>query len=59
MNKEEQKKFEEMQEKIDELEMIINEMQKDKRQYTQKEVFTGRVVFRGEVYNKAGTKVIN
>jgi archaellum component FlaC len=66
MNTEEKKLFEdslevikELQEKVNELEEIINDMKKDTRQYTQTEVHTGKVVFRGEVYNKAGTKVIN
>ena len=54
-----EKKFEELQEKVTELEGLINDMKKDTRQYTQTEVYTGKVVFRGEVYNKAGTKVIN
>lgn len=54
-----EKKFEELKTKIEELENTIKNMEKDGRKYTQKEVFTGRVVFRGEVYNKAGTKVIN
>ena len=43
--------------KVDDL--ILQIKRDNTRDYTQNKVFNDRVTFRGEVYNKAGTKVIN
>lgn len=59
MDDKEKQEFKSLSEKVQELELIIKEMNSEKRNYTQKEVFTNRVVFRGSVYDKSGNKVIN
>jgi len=59
MNDKEKQDFKLLLEKVQGLEKELMELKRDKRDYTQKEVFTNRVVFRGAVYDKSGTKVIN
>jgi len=59
MNDKEKQDFKLLLEKVQGLEKELMELKRDKRDYTQKEVFTNRVVFRGSVYDKSGTKVIN
>lgn len=58
-----QKKVDTLTEEVNKLTQEINNMKeqarKEGRNYTQNKVFTERVTFRGEVYDKSGTKVIN
>ena len=66
MDKQDKQKIKDLEDKIIEidkqvesLEMIIREMNRGKREYTQKEIFENQIVFRNAVYDKSGTKVIN
>ena len=59
MNDKEKQEFTSLLEKVKELEKELIDLKSNKREYTQKDVFTNRVVFRGSVYDKSGNKVIN
>ena len=59
MDKQDKQLIDDLVKKLEKLEIEIALLNKDKRNYTQKEVFTGQVVFRGSVYDKSGAKVIN
>jgi|GEM_PF-5376166 len=59
MNDKEKQAFKELTDEVEKLKKIIMDSNSEKRNYTQKEVFTNRVVFRGSVYDKSGNKVIN
>lgn len=51
--------IEKLEERVEQLEDKILLMEKDKRRYTQSEVFDSKVTFRKPVYDKSGNKVIN
>jgi outer membrane murein-binding lipoprotein Lpp len=51
-----EKKIELLIEKVDKME---SDKRKGGRDYAQSKVFTERITFRGDVYDKSGTKVIN
>jgi cell division protein FtsL len=63
--------MENLQKQIEDMKKVMSEMQKEinrlssqekiknERNYAQSQVFTDRITFRGEVYDKSGTKVIN
>ena len=57
------KELKDLKKQVEDLTLTVAQMQlelnKGTRDYTQNRTFTERVTFRGEVYNKAGTKVIN
>ena len=59
MSPEIEKKFNEMQKQIDELKDALENSIRLQEDYSNQQVFDRDVVFRGNVYNRAGTKVIN
>jgi len=49
MNDKEKQEFRELKESVDNILLRVNEMNRDKRNYTQNETFTERVTFRNRV----------
>ena len=59
MSPEIEQKFREMQKEIDDLRQELTNVTRLQEDYSNQQVFDRDVVFRGNVYNRAGTKVIN
>ena len=59
MNDKERQDFEDLIERVEQLTGEIETLNINQSNYTQKEVFNSRVVFRHPVYDKSGKKVIN
>jgi len=58
-----EEKVKKLEQEVEDLKQAMQTMQenldKQRRDYTQNTTFLERVTFRGEVYDKSGTKVIN
>lgn len=59
MNEEDKKAFADLKEQIEEMQLIIRELQSNKRVYSQNEIFDTRITFKKPVYNRFGERVIN
>lgn len=59
MSPEVEKKLNELQNQIDVLRQELKNAVRLQEDYSNQQVFDRDVVFRGNVYNRAGTKVIN
>ena len=59
MSPEVEKKLNELQKQIDVLRQELKNAVRLQEDYSNQQVFDRDVVFRGNVYNRAGTKVIN